>query len=307
MSRVQRNQLLLLLTAAIWGTTFVAQESICGLAGPATFNCLRSIVAFVVMLPFLKVLDRMGVTERIPRTGSEWYLLIKAGTIGGFFLTVASLAQQLALYWGASAGKAGFLTACYIIIVPLLGSFTGRRCGWNVWLAVVLALGGLFLLCIKENSFFLQPADLMLLLCSFFFAVQIMIVDKYAPQVEGVRMSMVQFVLQVVISAVPMILFESGTSAESISRWAAPLFTPAFLGAMLYAAVFSSGIAYTLQIIGQQGVNPAVASLLMSLESVFAVLAGWIFLGETMSLRELLGCAVMFAAILLAQLPGRKF
>lgn len=307
MNKTTRNQILLLLTALIWGVAFVAQETGGALSGPATFNCLRSFVAIIVLIPAIKFLDKIGATERVPKTREDYFLLVKAGVISGTFLSAGSLAQQYGLWLGATAGKAGFLTACYIIIVPLLGFFVGRRPRINVLIAAFVALTGLCFLCLKEANLTFETADIVVLSCAFLYSLQIMAVDKYAPLVEGVRMSLVQFVVAVIFSAVPMILFESGTSMESIERWAMPLFSSEFVFPLLYAAVLSSGVAYTLQIIGQQGVNPALASLLMSMESVFAVLAGWFFLGEVLSMREIFGCALMFIAILLAQLPTRRF
>lgn len=307
MNKTTRNQILLLLTALIWGVAFVAQETGGALSGPATFNCLRSIIAMVCLVPAIMFLDRIGATVRIPKTREDYLLLLKGGTICGILLSGGSLAQQYGLWLGVTAGKAGFLTACYIIIVPFLGIVIGRAPRANVLVAALIALAGLYLLCAGEASLTIESADLAVLLSAFLYAVLIMAVDKYSPLVEGVRMSLVQFVIAAAVSAVPMIMFESGTSMESIERWASPLLTSAFVIPLLYAAVLSSGVAYTLQIIGQEGVNPALASLLMSMESVFAVLAGWFFLGEVLSMREIFGCALMFIAILLAQLPTRRF
>ena len=302
-----RNTGFLLLTAMIWGGAFVAQQVGGDFTGPMSFNCVRNFIAFFAIAPVIKLLDHYGLTRHRPQTAEEWRYLIKAGGVSGFFLAAATLVQQVGLYLGASVGKAGFLTACYIIFVPIIGRFVGRLCRINVWIAAVVALEGLHLLCIKETSdFTIILADWLMLLCAALFSIQILVVDKYVGKVDGVRMSWIQVGVSFLLSFVPMLIWEIELTPAGICTWLAPFGEIKLWESLLYTAVLSSGVAYTLQIVGQQGVNPAVASLVMSLESVFAVLSGWLCLNEQLTTREALGCVVMFIAIIIAQLPERK-
>ena len=206
----------------------------------------------------------------------------------------ASSLQQIGLKY-TTAGKAGFITAFYIVIVPVLGIFLHKKIGWKIWLAVVLALAGLYFLCITE-SFSIGKGDVLIFLCALIFAVHIMVIDYFSPKVDGVKMSCIQFFVCGILSLPFMFTIETPKAVAMTAAWM-PL---------LYAGVLSCGVAYTLQILGQKNVNPAVASLILSLESCFSVLAGWIVLGERLSLRESAGCVLMFAAIILAQLPDKK-
>ena len=206
----------------------------------------------------------------------------------------ASSLQQIGLVY-TSAGKAGFITAFYIVIVPVLGIFLHQKAGWKIWAAVAAALAGLYLLCITDG-FSVNIGDFYVLLCALLFSLHILVIDHFAPKVDGVKMSCIQFFVCGIVSLVPMFLWEEPRIEGLLLSWF-PL---------LYAGVLSCGVAYTLQIVGQKNVNPTVASLLLSLESCFSVLAGWIILGERLSLREGAGCILMFAAIVLAQLPERK-
>lgn len=298
---------MLLITAMIWGGAFVAQAEGGALTGPMSFNCIRNLIAFIVIAPVIKLLDKCGLTKNQPVTREDWLLLLKAGIAGGFFLAAATLVQQVGLYLGATVGKAGFLTACYIIIVPIMGRIIGRFCSVFVWVAAIIALGGLYLLCIKEGSFDgIVLSDGLMLLCAALFSVQILIVDKYVGKIDGVRMSWIQVAVSFVLSFIPMLFWEMELTPEGIIQWLAPFSEMKLWVSLIYTAVLSSGVAYTFQIIGQQGVNPSVASLVMSLESVFAVLSGWLFLNEQLTVREIFGCITMFIAIIIAQLPLRK-
>ena len=220
----------------------------------------------------------------------------------GTALFLASTVQQLGLYFGATAGKAGFLTSCYIIIVPLLGLFFKKTCGWNVWVGVVLTLIGLYLLCMK-NTFSFSMADVLLLLCALIFSFHILIIDYFSPMVDGIRMSCIQFFVCGIFSFIPMYQIDMNHSVKGITDWASCLSSFQTWIPLLYAGIMSCGVAYTLQIVAQDGLNPTLASLLMSLESVFSVIAGWLILKESMGIREISGCAIMFIAIILAQLP----
>lgn len=208
-------------------------------------------------------------------------------------LFTASSLQQVGLQY-TTVGKAGFITACYIIIVPVCGIFLHKKIGGKVWIAVVLSLAGLYLLCITEKLT-IGRGDLLVFLCALVFSMHIIVIDHFSPKVDGVKMSCIQFFVCGVLSLLPMFILEEPQMAAVIKSWAP----------ILYAGVLSSGVAYTLQIVGQKNVNPAIASLLLSLESCFSVLAGWVILKQQLTAKEGLGCILMFAAIILAQLPDK--
>jgi drug/metabolite transporter (DMT)-like permease len=286
--------LALLLAAFFWGTTFVAQKSAADEAlGPFTFNAIRSMIGSMVLLPLVLTIGRPKSTESQTIAPLKKQLLF--GGICGVLLFFATNLQQFGLQY-TTAGKSGFITALYVVLVPVFSLFLFRRSsGWNIWLAVFLAAGGLYLLCIDE-TFRLQIGDAITLLCSVVFAFHILAVDSINHRMAGVTLSCIQFFTVSVLSFICMVLFEQ-PSLSGITACA---------GQLLYAGILSSGAAYTLQIVGQKHTDPTVASILMSLESVFAVLSGWIVLGENMSDGEILGCVVMFVAILFAQLPLEK-
>ena len=297
-----RHSFTLVLAALIWGTAFVAQSVGGDACGPYTFNCIRSIIGAAVLIPVIFILDKMGLSKNKPTTAKERKLLLIGGLSCGIALCLGSNVQQLGLYLGASAGKAGFLTACYILLVPIIGIFMKKKCGLNIWIGVVLTLCGLYLLCFNGSASF-NIADLLLLLCAVFFSFHIIIIDYFSPKVDGVRMSCIQFFVCGVITMIPMFTSDMKGSFSNIGVWAQGLFDITVWIPILYAGVLSCGVAYTLQIVGQVGVNPTVASLLLSLESVFSVIAGWIILGEKMGVKQLSGCLLIFVAIILAQLP----
>lgn len=304
-SNTRRNSCLLVLTSFIWGIAFVAQSAGGDAVGPYSFNCIRSLIGGFVLLPVIYGLDRMRLTKRKPFTRQEKHLLLIGGISCGTALFVASTLQQLGIYLGSPAGKAGFLTACYMLIVPVLGLFLHKKCGWNVWLSIVIAVVGLYLLCIR-GRFSFQFADVLLLLCAFVFSIHILIIDHFTVKVDGVRMSCIQFFVCGLLSAVPMFWVDMEHSRTGFRAWIPAFFEFSSWTPILYAGVLSCGVAYTLQIVGQQDVNPTVASLLLSLESVFSVLAGFVILGEALSTKELIGCVLIFMAVILAQLPLSK-
>lgn len=292
--------MLLVLTALIWGSAFVAQSEGGDAAGPFTFNCIRSLIGGLALIPVIKVIDRVKPSDRRPQTAADRKRLITGGVCCGLVLFSASSAQQLGLHMGTPAGKAGFLTACYILLVPVLGLPLGKRCGWNIWVGIVIAVAGLYLLCMTGGISF-QVSDLMELLCALLFAVHILVIDHFSPLVDGVRMACIQFLTAGVVGIIPTVFVEA--LGDGFSAWATPLATSEAWIPILYAGLLSSGVGYTLQIVAQNGLNPTVASMLMSLESVFAVIAGWLVLGESLNARQLAGCALIFSAILLAQVP----
>ncbi len=305
-----RQSCLLLLTAVIWGIAFVAQSAGMEYVEPFTFNAVRSLLGGIVLIPciaFLQYLEKrepaenkvenkaedkagtieMKKTEHNPKT------LLFGGIACGVLLFIASNLQQIGIQY-TTVGKAGFITALYIIIVPILGIFFHKKVGIRIGIGVVMALCGLYLLCM-QGSFHLDKGDAFVLLCAICFSFHIMVIDYFSPKVDGVKMSCIQFFVCGILSAVCMFLFEDAKLALILAAWKP----------IVYAGVMSCGVAYTLQIVGQKGMNPTVASMILSLESVVSVLAGWILLQETLSRRELFGCLLMFGAIILAQLPEK--
>lgn len=295
MKKIQiRNSLILLLTATIWGVAFVAQSVGMDYVGPFTFNCVRSLIGALVLLPCMAVLKKWNPSQK--REGSPQRQrkdLLLGGLCCGLALCASSCLQQIGIMY-TTVGKAGFITAFYIVIVPVLGIFFHKKCGITVWIGVLLALAGLYFLCITE-SFSIGRGDALVFLCALGFSVHILVIDYFSPRADGVAMSCIQFFVCGMICAVPMFLFEKPQIGQLLAAWQP----------ILYAGVMSCGVAYTLQIVGQKGMNPTVASLILSLESVVSVLAGLLILGQRLSNREILGCALMFAAILLAQVPPK--
>ena len=293
---------LLMLAALIWGSAFVAQSVGMDYLGPFSFNCVRSFMGSLVLLPVIWFMDRQKKetaehdgqkTEEGTREQNK-KVLLSGGLCCGVILTLSTSLQQIGIKY-TTAGKAGFITALYILIVPLLGLILGKKVGNKTWLGVALAVAGMYLLCIKEG-FSISYGDFMVLLCALVFSLHILAVDYFSPRVDGIRLSCIQFFVCGCISAVPMLVWEHPEISQIIRAWQ-PL---------AYAGVLSSGVAYTLQIVTQKHLSPTVASLLMSLESVFAVLTGWLVLNERLSLKELLGCVLVFTAIILAQLPQKQ-
>lgn len=289
-----KNACMLLLTAFIWGTAFVAQSVGMDYLEPFTFNGVRCLIGAIALLPCIWFFNRGKEKENKINDENAKRDLIKGGIACGILLFAASSLQQIGLVYTA-AGKAGFITAFYIVLVPVFGIFLHKKIGWKVWTAVAIALAGLYFLCITE-AFTIGVGDIYVLLCALIFSVHILVVDHYAPKVDGVKLSCIQFLVAGIVSIPFMLILESPKMGNMMTSWF-PL---------IYAGVFSCGIAYTLQILGQKNVNPAIASLILSLESCFSVLSGWVILGERLSAREAIGCIMMFAAIILAQIPDKK-
>ena len=295
MSKKMRGNLMLLLTALIWGTAFVAQSAGMDHVQPFTYNGVRTLIGGLVLIPVIMLFDRLKPADNRP-SAAEQKVINKNSLIGGIccgtVLCVASCFQQFGVSM-TTAGKAGFITALYIVIVPLMGVFIKKKIPKIIWLCVAIAVAGFYLLCVKEG-FSVGTGDLLVLCCAFFFSIHIMVIDHFtAGKVDGVRMSCVQFLVAGIMAIVLMFLFEEPTLA---SIWDARV-------SILYAGVMSCGVAYTLQILGQKDTDPTTATLLMSLESVFAALSGWVLLHESLSLKEIFGCAMVFAAVILAQIP----
>lgn len=294
-----RNSLLLLLTATIWGVAFVAQSVGMDYVGPFTFNMLRSIIGGIVLIPCIFLLDKIAPKEEKKQTEEERRqgrkTLLLGGICCGVLLALAANMQQIGIQY-TTVGRAGFITACYIIIVPILSFlFFRKKCGISIVAAVILALIGLYLLCITDG-FAIGKGDLFVLICSFLFSFHILVIDYFSPLADGVKMSCIQFFVCGIVSGIPALLTETIVWENILQAWMP----------ILYAGVMSCGVAYTLQIVGQKNMNPTVASLILSMESCISVLAGWMILDQKLTSRELFGCVLMFAAIVLAQLPGKK-
>ena len=306
------GNLLLLLTAMIWGTAFVFQRVGMDSIEPVTFNAVRMALAaaMVGLLAFglrrrkLKdvskqtdaVTEVCETTENKPMQArerkSQWNQTWKGGICCGLFLTAGSVFQQMGVVY-TTAGKAGFITAMYMLLVPILNFLLfKKKNSWLVWLAVFMGVSGMYLLCVKED-FTLTRGDILVCICALMFSGHILCCDYFVKLAGAVELAAIQFATAAVVSAVIAAVTENPNWA-GIMAAAVPI---------LYCGVVSGGIGYTLQIVAQKFTDPTIASLLMSLESVFAVIAGAVLLGEQMSSRELLGCAVMFAATILVQIP----
>ena len=292
-----KNSLLLLLASVVWGLAFVAQSVAGSNIGTFTFNGIRFIIGGICLLPFLR-----GHNVRPSKIPPNKLL---GGVICGLALFLASTFQQAGIALGATAGQAGFLTACYIVLVPILGLFIGRKCSFLVWPAVAIALVGLYLLCdpLAGAGFSISTADLALLCCALLFSIQILCVDHYAPRMSPVALACVQFFVSGAVSLVAAIFFDF---MPDPSAWINSLLEPTSWIAILYTGIFSSAVGYTLQAVGQRDLNPALASLIMSLESVFSTLFGWLILHQTMTGKEITGCLLIFSAVILAQIPTKK-
>ena len=291
MSKKFQGILALLTATVIWGSTFIAQSVGMDYIGPFTFLTMRAVLA----VPFLIVL--IFLIERNPaETIKKWCdpYLWKAGIICGISLFIAAGLQQVGIVH-TTAGKAGFITAMYILLVPVLGVFLGKTPPFTVWVSVAMAVAGLyFLSCIGVSQ--INIGDIYLLGCAFTYSIQITLVDKYGPSLDGFRLNCIQSLVCGVFAAIFMLCTEEPVLSNILACWTS----------IAYAGILSMGIAFSLQIIGQKYVEPTPASLIMSLESVFAVVCGWLLLNERMSKYEITGCVLVFAAVILSQIPVKK-
>ena len=294
---------MLLMAALIWGIAFVAQKA-SSVIPPFALGASRTAIAVPVIALAVVLFDKTSKNGRKLFSFSKGKKPIDitkreliGGVICGVLLFVATSLQQFGLHDGTDAGKAAFITALYVIIVPIMSLFLRKSSPVNAWIAVIIAVFGFYLLCVKAD-FSVEASDITVFLCTFAFAAQIIAVDMLLPTCDGVRISLIQFATVAILSAICAFIFEG-----------AEAFAPVLdcLPQILYLGIFSSGAAYTLQILGQKGTHPAVASVILSLESVFGALSGAIFLKETMSGREYFGCALVFLAVLLSQLDIGSF
>lgn len=282
--------LMLLLTAMIWGAAFVAQSVGLSYVGPFTLNSVRFLIAGVFLLPCIPLLRRAGL--RPDASGSPRELLL-GSLVCGVLLAVASSLQQIGIAY-TTVSKAGFITALYVILVPILGLFLGKKVRPLVWFCVVLSVAGLYLLCMAGPAA-IGSGDLLVLLCALVFSLHILAIDHFSRRVDSLKLSCLQFLICGALCAGPMLALEHPAPGAILAAWKP----------ILYAGILSSGVGYTLQVVAQRRTDPTVASLILCMESVFSALFGFLLLGQGLSLRELAGCGLMLAAILLAQLPGR--
>lgn len=283
----------------IWGFAFVSQSVGARYVGANTFLAGRSWIAVIVLIPGLRVADlirkKTGLPSSRPANRTQRRLHMLGGAACGTALFLASAAQQIGIS-DTTTAKAGFITALYVVIVPLFSIFVGRAPGKRIWVSVMLGVIGLYFLCMADGFGEIRRGDLLMMLCALVFSVQILLVMHFSSMIDGIRLSFAEVLTEAILASVSMLIFEHPT-LEALKA-AAP--------ALLYAGVMSSGIAYTLQIIGQKGLDPTIASLIMCLESVFSAIGGWLFLGQRLTARELFGCALMFAAIVLSQIQDGK-
>lgn len=283
------SSMLLLVTACIWGLAFVAQSVGMDYMGPFTFSFSRFLLGGFVLLPIVLVKRKKRTLESV-----SFKIAIQGGICCGFVLCVATLFQQIGIQY-TTVGKAGFITTLYIVIVPILGLLLHKRVQGKVWIAAAVAVFGLYILCINEN-FSIMRGDIFVFISAILFSIHILSIDYFSPRMDGVVLSCIQFFVAGIIAMIGAFILENPTWDQFLSG-AVPI---------LYAGIMSSGVAYTLQIIGQKNLNPTIASLILSIESVISVLAGWVILGEALTLKELFGCLLVFAAVILAQLPEKN-
>lgn len=288
-----KGSIMLLMTSLIWGTAFVAQSEGMNYVGPFTYNAMRTLLGGIVLIPVIMLFRFL---DRKSGSGKSEYSLkntVAGGICCGAVLFIASSLQQAGIVY-TTAGKAGFVTALYIVIVPVIGIFLHRKMPIKMWLFIAVALAGFWLLCIKDN-FSISSGDMLVFIGAVFFAVHIIVIDHFNKmETDGVLMSCIQFFTAGLLMLICMFIFEKPVISDICDAG----------GTILYAGIMSCGAAYTLQILGQKYTNPTLATLLMSLESVFAALSGWLILNERLSAKEFFGCVLIFAAVILAQLAG---
>lgn len=296
-----KGSLFLLIATIIWGCTFVAQDIAAEVISPFEFQAVRTLIGAVVLVPVILVMDGLKKKkgEYTAPTKAEKKFLYVGGAVCGFFHCIAACLQQWGLSLGTDPGKSGFITAMYIIFVPVIGLLLKKKIQPHIYGCIVFAVAGLYLLCVGSEGFSVALSDAVTLLCAVAFAFHILSVDRFADKTDCVKLSCVQFVVSGLIACVFTLAFEGGFHPELIAQ---------VIGPILFAGVLSCGIAYTFQVIGQKfSSSSTVASLIMSFESVVATIAGAVVLNQMMSGRELVGCALMFVAIILSQIDFNIF
>ncbi len=287
-----KGDLILLVTAIIWGTSFVSQKLGMNYIEPFTFGASRFLLGAVVLIPVILFFEKMNKNSTKMQKSNKFKTkdLVVGGILCGSALFLGASFQQWGIL-GTTAGKAGFITALYIVLVPIFGIFMNKKVNLLTWFGVALAIFGLYLLTIQEG-FVLEKGDALVLVGTVFWALQIIFVDMFVDKVEGLKLSCIQFVTAGVLSAIAAFIFETPEIGAIIEGSAV----------IIYTAVMVVGVAYTLQIIGQKYTSPTAAAIILSLESVFAVISGAIFLNESMSTKETIGCLIMFVAVVITQL-----
>lgn len=287
-----KSSFLLFLAAFIWGVAFVAQSVGMDYMGPFSFNGARFLMGSAVLVPLVIYRRKQNKKAGIPPADTK--ITIRGGICCGLALCAAALLQQYGIMY-TTVGKAGFITTLYIILVPIFGIFLKKKVPGKVWIGALLAAIGMYLLCMSEKLM-LGKGDGLVFICAIIFSIHILVIDYFSPKADGVELSCIQFLTAGVIAGVLAFLFENPQLSQFIEG----------IIPLAYAGILSSGVAYTLQVVGQKNVEPTIASLILSLESVVSMLAGWILLNQALSKRELFGCALVFAAVILVQLPERK-
>lgn len=289
---------ILFLTSLIWGSAFVAQKGSADLIGAFTFGGSRYFLSSLFLLIFIFIKDKIVIKKKVTSSYS-WSdkNLIIGGLFCGIFLFVASSLQQIGIIYTTS-GKAAFITTLYILIIPIISLFLSKKVSKKIWFAVFLGLIGLYLLAIAENGFTnINRGDIIEFIGSFFWAGHILIIDKYSKNVDTIKLSFIQFFIATILSFIVAIIFEN-IDFNAIKKT---------FYMIAYAGIISGGIGYTLQMVGQKfSTNPTISSLILSFEAVFGVLSGYLILGENLTKKELLGCIIMFIAVIIAQLPNKK-
>ena len=288
-----KGSIILILCSLVWGIAFSGQSYAMQYIGPFTFVFLRSIITCIVLFAVYPLFKNVSGVQSSANFSKKSYLGL--GGLLGLFLVIAVTMQQVGLVYTGSTAKSGFVTALYIVIIPVIGIFMKKKIGIQVWIGVVVSLIGLYLLCMRED-FTVNIGDVFTMISAFVFAFHIILIDKYASDMNSVLLSAIQFGVCAIASFPLMMIVEKPQMSSILSCWVS----------IIYTAVFSGAIGYTLQIIGQKYTEPTLASLLMCLESVFSAIGGWIILDQTLADREIIGCVLMLSASIIAQLPGRR-
>lgn len=294
MTKKLKGNIILFITAIIWGVSFVSQSVGMDYIGPNTFMGIRTLMGGMVLLPVIAIIDK-NKKKQSTYQKTDMKKLIKYGGICGIFLCVAQTLQTYGLQTTTTA-KSGFLTALYIIFVALIGLFVGKKLNFKMASGILTAVVGMYFLCMYGERADFNMGDVLTIICAIFFAGQILCIDKFVSGIDGLKLSCTQFLVAGTINTVLMFILETPDITAIMSC----------ATALLYSGIMSCGVAYTLQVVGQRYAEPTTASIIMSLESVFAAIAGWILLGEAMALSQIIGCLLMFLAIVLVQLPDRK-
>jgi len=288
-----KGPLCLLLCAVFWGSAFSAQSSAMDHIGPYTFVFMRSAITCTVLTAFILISGRIRKGTPAPRASMARHLIV--GGLCGLFLVFASILQQVGIVTTTTA-KSGFITALYIVMVPIFSIFLRQKPSFTLWIGVLVSLCGLYFLCMKPGALNISIGDLYTFACAIVFAFHIMLIDRMGGALDSIRLSAIQFGTAATVACAVMLIFEEPTFSAINACW----------GDILFAALLSGVLGYTLQIVGQKHTEPTLASIIMCLESVFAAIGGWILLGETLSGREILGCALMLTASVIALIPAEK-